>query len=37
MKITTETVKICLEGRFSDDAEYQECLEWLDSIGLGGE
>lgn len=36
MSITTETVKVCLEGRFKNEDEYDECIEWLDNIGLGG-
>lgn len=36
MKITTETVKTCLEGRFKNESEYQECIDWLDNIGLEG-
>lgn len=36
MKITTETVKICLEGRFRDDEEYRDCMYWLDNFDIGG-
>ena len=34
MKITSESVRICLEGRFNDDEEYQACIEWLDKFSL---
>ena len=37
MNITTETVKVCLEGRFKDEEEYDKCIEWLDNIGFGGD
>lgn len=36
MKITTETVRVCLEGRFKDNDEFQSCIDWLDNIGFGG-
>ena len=34
MKITSESVRICLEGRFNDDEEYQACIEWLDKFDV---
>ena len=37
MNITTETVRICLEGRFKNEDEYDKCIEWLDNIGFGGD
>ena len=34
MNITSETVRTCLEGRFKNEDEYQECVEWLEKFSL---
>ena len=34
MKITNETVKICIETRCTNDDEYNECIAFLNSVNL---